>query len=67
MENLQSPIVDNKPCALLRGSDACQYLGMGRVNFQKFVKLGVLPQPVRITPKRPVWRVTDLDAYLAGL
>ena len=66
-ETIQSPIDGTKSTAMLRGDAAASYLGMSRSNFQKLVKSGRLPQPIRITPKRPVWRVSGLDDFLARL
>jgi hypothetical protein len=40
---------------------------MSLQGFLNGVKAGTLPQPVHITPKRPLWRADDLHAFLKSL
>ena len=42
-------------------------LPMGRSTFLNGVKAGKYPQPVRFSPRRPVWRKSDIDALIASL
>lgn len=57
---------------LLNQQASCQLLKeMGApVSLSTFlngVKTGKYPQPIRITPRRPVWRAQDLFALVAAL
>lgn len=45
---------------------AISRLPMGRSTFLNGVKAGKYPQPVRFSPRRPVWRKTDIDALVAS-
>jgi predicted DNA-binding transcriptional regulator AlpA len=42
-------------------------LKMSRSTFIKGVADGKFPEPVRITPKRPVWRTADIQALISSL
>lgn len=52
---------------LLAATEAAALLQMSRTNFANHVKSGRLPQPIRITPARPVWRLADLQAFVESL
>mgnify|MGYP003376274866 CR=1 FL=1 len=60
-----SPIAGEQ--TLLRGDAAAAFLRMSRSNFQLQVKAGKLPQPIRLTPARPVWRLDTLKSFVASL
>lgn len=66
MKNSQPEPTEGKP-AFLRAPDAAARLGMSHSTFRIQVKAGRLPQPVRISPKRPVWKVRELDAFIESL
>ena len=66
MKNISTPVAGNQK-TLLPGADAAAYLQMSRTNFANHVKSGRLPQPIRITPARPVWRLADLQAFIESL
>ena len=46
---------------------AAAYCGVSLSNFRQMVQTGSAPKPVHISPKRVVWRQTDLRAWLDGL
>ena len=60
-------IIEEPAKSLLRGPEAAKRLGIGFSNFQVQVKAGKLPQPIRVSPRRPMWRVADLDAVVQAL
>jgi predicted DNA-binding transcriptional regulator AlpA len=66
MENSKTAQTEGKP-GYKRGPAAAEYVGISHSSFRNYVKSGLLPQPVRPIPRRPVWRVSDLDAFLASL
>jgi predicted DNA-binding transcriptional regulator AlpA len=51
---------------VLRGRDARAFVGLGPTQFAKYVRLGHLPQPVKLTDRgRAVaWLKTELEAWL---
>lgn len=55
---------DMKDARLYSAVEASQYLGLGKTTFLRMVKDSDLPQPIRITERRIVWDVRDLDAYI---
>jgi hypothetical protein len=40
---------------------------MSKRGFNYGVKAGTLPQPIRITPMRPVWRAADIHSFIQAL
>lgn len=49
-------------------SDAiCAALGMSKPTWNIGVKEGRFPAPVRLTPRRPVWRKADIESLIATL
>lgn len=48
--------------ALLTAREAAAYRRQGLSTFWRDVRAGTVPQPVRITPKAPRWRLSDLRA-----
>lgn len=49
---------------LLSATESSQYLGLSKTTFLRMVKDGALPSQIRITERRIVWDVRDLDAYI---
>ena len=41
-------------------------LPLGKTTWLVGVKAGKYPQPLRPTPRRPVWRKSDIDALIAS-
>ena len=41
-------------------------LPMSKSTWLAGVKAGKFPQPIRLTPARPVWRKSDIDALVAS-
>ena len=43
---------------------AAEYMGMGTSLFSKLVSQNRLPQPIRISERRIVWDINDLDSHI---
>jgi prophage regulatory protein len=55
------------PDAIFLNVDAIVHiLPMSKSTWLAGVKAGKFPQPVRLTPARPVWRKSDLDFLIAS-
>ena len=50
---------------LVRAREAAQVLRVSRATYWRYVKLGLLPRGVRLTARCTVWRVADLEAFVA--
>ena len=52
---------------VLRKRDACAFVALKPTQFSKYVKLGHLPQPVKLTDdgRAVAWIKTELEAWLA--
>jgi predicted DNA-binding transcriptional regulator AlpA len=63
----------NKPETLLRVDETLVYLSdsyglkISKSAFLNGVRAGTLPQPIRLTPSRPVWKKSDIDALVNPL
>ena len=60
----------NKPSivsggGLVRAREGAQVLRISRATFWRYVKLGLLPRGIRLTARCTVWRVADLEAFVA--
>jgi predicted DNA-binding transcriptional regulator AlpA len=53
---------------VLRGRDAAFFVGLKPTQFSKHVRLGHLPQPVKLTDdgRAVAWLRTELEAWLAA-
>jgi predicted DNA-binding transcriptional regulator AlpA len=53
---------------VLRGRDACAFVGLKPTQFAKYVKLGLLPQPIQLTDdgRAVAWVITEPQAWLAA-
>jgi|TARA_Y100000996_G_scaffold383839_1_gene340106 predicted DNA-binding transcriptional regulator AlpA len=49
---------------LITKTAASEYLGMGTSLFTKLVSQNKLPQPIRISERRIVWDIQDLDDHI---
>ncbi|MFZ4539885.1 MAG: helix-turn-helix transcriptional regulator [Propionivibrio sp.] len=58
---------DVAPTKLYPVTEASARVNLGLTRFRALVKAGRIPGPIRITPKRPVWRESDLAAFIAKL
>ena len=63
---------DNMPTraampVLMNPASSATYLDLKTTNFKALVKAGRIPAPVYLTPRRPLWKKTDLDAFAASL
>ena len=50
---------------LVRAREGAAILRVSRATFWRYVKLGLLPRGIKLTPRCSVWRVADLDAFVA--
>ena len=50
---------------LIRAREGASILRVSRATFWRYVSLGLLPRGVRLTPRCTVWRVADLEAFVA--
>ena len=50
---------------LVRAREGAAILRVSRATFWRYVKLGLLPRGIRLTPRCTVWRMADLDAFVA--
>ena len=62
----------NEPKAItgetfLRADEVVSMLPIGKTAFLEGVKSGKFPQPLRLTPRRPVWRKSHIDSLLSAL
>lgn len=49
---------------LIPKTAAAEYLGMGTSLFTRLVSQQKLPQPIRISERRIVWDIKDLDEHI---
>ena len=57
-----SKIIDGG--GLVRAREGAAILRVSRATFWRYVKLGLLPRGVRLTPRCTVWRVADIEAFV---
>ena len=50
---------------LVRAREGAAILRVSRATFWRYVKLGLLPRGIRLTPRCTVWRMADLDALVS--
>ena len=50
---------------LLPMRDVCKTVSLGRATIYKLIKAGSFPYPVRLTPKRVAWRLSDVLHWVA--
>ena len=50
---------------LVRAREGAAILRVSRATFWRYVKLGLLPRGIRLTARCTVWRMADLDAFVA--
>ena len=50
---------------LVRAREGAAILRVSRATFWRYVKLGLLPRGIRLTARCTVWRVADIDAFVA--
>lgn len=60
-------ITPANPLDLWSASTVSLELGICKSTWTNGVRSGKYPQPIRISPKRPVWRKSDVLAFVATL
>ena len=58
-----SKIIDGG--GLVRAREGAAILRVSRATFWRYVKLGLLPRGIRLTARCTVWRMADLEAFVA--
>lgn len=48
----------------LRAKKVAKRLDMSESTVWRLVKSGVLPRPIKLTPRTTVWRASDIDAAI---
>jgi prophage regulatory protein len=60
-----APLVD---CQMLMGlKDVLKLVGISRATLYRYTNEGRFPAPVKIGPRRIVWRASDLNSWFAQL
>lgn len=69
MTNITTPNAAQavEPTKLYPVTEAAARCNLGLTRFRSLVKAGKIPGPIRLTPKRPVWRESDLAAFIKAL
>ena len=49
---------------VLNRQETAAYLKISRASFDRLRESGKFPKPSWITPRKPVWMVKDVDAYI---
>ena len=65
LETLEKPGAPEVPPELLILKELAAYLRISVRTAQRMLSKGELPEPMRVTPGRPLWRRQDIDAWLA--
>lgn len=52
---------------LIPVDEVVKLLPFGKSTFLNGVKSGKFPQPLRLTPRRPLWRKSVIESLLAAL
>jgi predicted DNA-binding transcriptional regulator AlpA len=62
----QPPTTPTIAPVVLRSRDARAFIGLGATQFSKYVRDGVLPQPITLTDdgRAVAWIKTELEAWL---
>ena len=63
-------VLDTKPSivsggGLVRAREGAAILRVSLSTFWRYVKLGLLPRGIRLTARCTVWRMADLDDFVA--
>ena len=58
---------ENSPVTLLRKPAVLARVGMPKSSWERGVRLGYHPKPVKIGPRAVAWLASDIDAFIARL
>ena len=50
---------------LVRPREAAAILRVSKSTFWRYVQIGLLPKAIKLTPRCSVWRLSDIDAFVA--
>ncbi len=64
---LPTPPVFTNEHALLTAAESAAFVRLGLSTFWNLVRTGRFPQPIRVMPKSPRWRLSDLQDALEKL
>ena len=62
---MPAPLVDGQK--LLRIQDVLALVGFSRATLYRYTNAGRFPAPVRVGPRRVVWRASDLNTWFSTL
>ena len=65
ISQLPAPLVDGQK--LLRLQDVLALVGFSRATLYRYTNVGRFPAPVRVGPRRVVWRASDLNTWFSTL
>ena len=51
---------------LLRISEVCHKVGLGKSTLYTMIREGRFPKPVKLTAKISTWRLSEINAYING-
>ncbi len=51
----------------LSPKEACDHLGIARRTLGRYIAIGVIPEPMRLTARTLRWRLKDLEAAMEKL
>ena len=58
---------NDKPVTLLKLSQVCERLQIGRSAVYVGMAAGRIPRPIHVAPKAPRWRADEIDAHIEQL
>lgn len=51
---------------LLRDKEVADLLSIGRSTVWLYASSGVLPKPIKLSPRVSVWRLSDIESFIAS-
>lgn len=54
------------PKNLLRDKEVAKLLSIGRSTVWLYASNGVLPKPIKLSPRVSVWRLSDIESFIAS-
>jgi predicted DNA-binding transcriptional regulator AlpA len=66
MQKIESGVVPGA-LRIFKAPQAAEALGLKHSTFLNQVKKGIFPRPIYLSPRRPVWRESDLAAFIQAL
>lgn len=51
----------------LRVKDVAEILAIGKSTVWLYVKKGILPQPIKLSPNVTVWKLSEIEQFMSSL